>query len=281
MLLPLTTVGRLMAFGDLGGKDGTTPPRQDVALFLPAIILGVSKKFEQYCNRAFGIQPYTEQRTARTGVFHPTAQAPVVSCDSVQWAPGGPPYSWQTVDPSRTGIAHEAMGIAISWECWGQYLVSYHAGIANSTDTVTFSATLASGTFSAGPAEDAFGRVANFVSFDGATVTIQAISPTIGTTAPGPSLVGGGTFSQGDTITTSGWTLTLGAQITKSVINDYPDLELAALMQCYEEHQRKTNASKTSTDLGEGRTQWNAALNLLPSVKEVLNNGYFRKGAFV
>ena len=281
MLLPLTTVGRLMAFGSMGGKDGSAQVRQDVALFLPAIIMGVSKKFEQYCNRAFGIQQYTEQRTARTDVFHPTTEAPVVSCDSVQWAPCGPPYSWQTVDPSRTGIAHEAMGLAISWECWGQYLVSYHAGIANSTDTVTFSATLSAGTFAPGITQDALGRVANFVSFDGSTVTIQAVSPTMGTLTPGPSLVGGGSFSHGDTIATSGWTLTLGTQLTKSIINDYPDLEIAALMQCYEEHQRKTNASKTSTDLGEGRTQWTGALNLLPAVKEVLNNGYYRKGAFV
>lgn len=281
MLLPLTTVGRLMAFGNMGGKDGAAQVRQDIALFLPSIISGVSRKFEQYCNRTFGIQPYTEQRTARTGVFHPTTEAPVISCDSVQWAPCGPPYAWQTVDPSYTGIAHEAMGLAINWANHGQYLVSYHAGLANSTDVVTFAAALTSGTFVTGIAEDALGRVANFVSFDGITATIQAVSPTMGTLTPGPTLVGGGTFSAGDVVATSGWTLTLGAQITKSIINDYPDLEIACLMQAYEEHQRKTNASKTSTDLGEGRTAWNGALNILPAAKEVLNNGYYRKGAFV
>ena len=79
-----------------------------------------------------------------------------------------------------------------------------------------------------------------------------------------------GQFSEGDVLTGTGWTITLGSTIQESILSDWPELAKAGERQAAYAHQRKNSLGRTAVTAG-GMTSFSKDLDILDSVKKTVD----------
>jgi hypothetical protein len=135
--------------------------------------------------------------------------------------------------------------------------ITYTGGAAYSVDTsletvASFTGTPAPGTFTTQP-----GSTGSLVAYNSGagTASIKCTS---------------GQFSEGDVLTGTGWTITLGATIQESILSDWPELAKAGERQAAYAHQRKNSLGRTAVTAG-GMTTFSKDLDILDSVAKTID----------
>lgn len=259
-VLDLTTLPRLKRFA---GVDGTRP---DVDPLLLGIIAGVSAQFSNLCNVSFDVRQRTELRPfPRTGRFN-FANGPAKSVSLVEYSADGTFFDGVTVQSSSYSLSYDGLYIALRDGWKGGYIrVTYLGGLFGSTAIAVASVT-ASGPMLAESTTLSDGRIVSVISAGVAEIGFTNVQ---------------GYFREGDSWTQSNGTVIQIVSITsQSVTNDAPDLEQAALMQCSHLWKRRMTLGRTSTDIGNGSTQWAGDYEILDDVKVLLRK-YSRPFAFL
>ena len=131
-LLPLTTVARVQAYGDIPMQTWTSAN----SALLQDMINSVSLSFEQFCSRGFLSVERTQQRKLHSD-FVPCAAFPVASITAVYVSRTGRSSDFQQLTIDQYDISPNADGIMI-WSQPKGSLVKYVyvGGIATDTDDV-------------------------------------------------------------------------------------------------------------------------------------------------
>ena len=264
-VLPLTTLARLMDHIEIVSASQQRPVTRAA---LGRILATVSKQINEYCDADLAVAPHVERLAVTPGqralfVSHPAIQ-------SVTYLKYDPMGVFQdgtyneltegtdfTIDPDD----RRRINLMVDWPIeynlpTNIFEISYPGGWIYATETTVYNA-VATGTVAAG----------SYDQPDGSTIKILAFDPVAGLLTFQPVV---GTFCQGQTIEAGSASLVLGAMVKASVTNDHAALEMAALTQAGYLWERKTSMGRTSTTLGPGETRYEAAYDLLDSVKKWL-----------
>lgn len=253
--LNLTTLERVLQYIDAkaadvreGGKDS-----------LQGMVSAVSTSIANLCNSDFSVKARTERRILAKPTFIVT-NGPARSITSIRYNPSrAMTVGSVVVQPTGYEIDPDGGRIYLG-PCFipgMQWEVAYTGGRFYTTNSSQFSA-VASGAVQAQQHVFADGRKLTITAWDsvGGLVTFTSDA---------------GSFREGESLTlTNGTVLSLGSCVKPSVCNDGPDLEQACLMQVSNLWQRHKSLGRTSTDIGNGASQFVKDYDLLPGVKTLL-----------
>lgn len=266
-VIPLTTVPRLAAWLDVDPAS----LRGNAGVSLRGIIATVSEQIEEMCDVRLGVSTLTERHSIGSGARSIFPDSPVQSVTALRYDPQGTFFSFSTlssgndfaINPSR-----ERIDLSAPWPMpypgpTASFEVEYIGGIVYDTTQAVYQAT-STGSPVPETVTTSNGDEFQLIAWDsaGSLATFAAVS---------------GNFRTGQTITGTGWTLTLGNPVQQSVTNDHPMLERAALMQAAYLWERRKSAGRTSTTLGNGATNYQGEYGILPGVSELLTR-YKRRG---
>ena len=135
--------------------------------------------------------------------------------------------------------------------------VTYTGGAAYSTDTSLETVASFTGTPTPGAFTTQSGSTGSLVAYNSGagTASVKCIN---------------GQFSEGDALTGTGWTITLGATLQESILSDWPELAKACERQAAYSHQRKNSLGRTAVTAG-GTTTFTKDLDILDSVKKTID----------
>lgn len=135
--------------------------------------------------------------------------------------------------------------------------ITYTGGAAYSTDTSLETAASFTGTPAPGTVTTQSGSTGSLVAYNSGvgTASIKCTN---------------GQFSEGDVLTGTSWTITLGATLQESILSGYPDLAKACERQAAYSHQRKNSLGRTAVTAG-GATTFSKDLDILDSVKKTID----------
>lgn len=265
--IPLTTATRLAAWLDVDPAS----LRGNAGASLRGIIATVSEQIEEMCDIRIGVSALVERHSVAAGVRSIFPDSPIQSVTALRYDPQGTFFSFSelsngndfTVNPSRERIDLSAPWPMPYTSPTASFEVEYLGGIVYDTTETVYSAT-ATGTPVPATVVTSSGDEFQLIAWDSVNnlATFAAIT---------------GNFREGQTITGTGWTLTLGAVVRASITNDHPMLERAALMQAAYLWERRKSAGRTSTTLGNGSTNYQGEYNILPGVTDLLTK-YKRRG---
>lgn len=249
--IALTTVDRAIAYLDIKPED----VREGGKLVLQGMVAAVSQSISNLCNSDFGVRARVERRQLAQPMFK-LSDGPARTIQSVRYS-GSRILSTGYVQLTSNGYELDPDGMTVyvdpSFVIGKWWEVRYTGGRFYSTNVAKYNAT-AEGAVTPGTYTLADGRSVTVISF---ASNVLAFS------------VNGGSLREGDTFT-AGSVVTLGSVIEESVCNDAPDLEEAAKMQISYLWQRHKSLGRTSTDLGNGASQFVKDYDLLPGVRTLL-----------
>ena len=250
--LALTTVDRVIQYLDIKPEDIRTGGN----LVLQGMVASVSQSISNLCNSDFGVRARVERRQLAQPMFK-LSYGPVRSISSIRYSVSRiltTGYVQLTtngyeVDPDGDTVYVDPSFVIGKW-----WEVRYTGGRYYSTNTSKYNAT-ASGAVTPGTYAQTDGRSISIISFSSNVLTFSSL---------------GGSFREGDSIAAGATMITLGTVLEESVCNDAPDLEEAAKMQISYLWQRHKSLGRTSTDLGNGASQFVKDYDLLPGVRTLL-----------
>lgn len=253
--LNLTTLDRVLQYIDAKADD----VRDGGKNALEGMISAVSTSIANLCNSDFSVRSRVERRILAKPVFI-VNNGPARSITSIRYNDSRMMTQGSVaVQPSGYEIDPEGGRVYLGssflpgkvWE------IAYVGGRFYTTNASQFAAT-ASGAV----------QLQQHIFPDGRKLTVSAWDSVGGIVT---FTADAGSFREGEALTlTNGTTLTLGACAKPSVCNDGPDLEQACLMQVSNLWQRHKSLGRTSTDLGNGASQFVKDYDLLPGVKTLL-----------
>jgi hypothetical protein len=133
--------------------------------------------------------------------------------------------------------------------------ITYTGGAAYSTDVSVETVASSTGSPAPGSFTTQAGATGSLVSFGSGQCSVRCIT---------------GQFSEGDILTGTGWTITLGATVQESILSNWPDLAKACERQAAYSHQRKNSLGRTAVTAG-GTTTFTKDLDILDSVKKTID----------
>lgn len=271
----LTTLERCLQTVELNQPTGTAfdvnsytaQMRRDYAREIAA----ASQIVERLINVSLPVQSFTEllSPTGRTILW--PQHVPIRSVTSLEHDPMGMfsssmGYSTMsagneyTVDPDKKRI-HLLMPYPVmDGPPVKQYRLTFLGGYAYHTTRTVYAIADHAGTPTAGTYDQTSGNkvVVQAVDLAGSLVTF---SPDIGT------------FSEGDVLECgTGKTITLGACVEESIVNNYASLEAEVIRQVNYAYERRRSAGKHSTTSGSGVTTYVNGYEVLNSLKEACDN---------
>lgn len=260
-MIDLTTVSHLQAWLALDSNPAAAGP--NVQMQLAQVVSDVSQQLSEYCDNDFLIsqvvERYSMEYNQRTVVLK---QRPVRSIVSVGYdatgafMPGVASFLQEgsdfALDPDGSRL-----NFYVQWPSWQNSRcleITYSGGIVGDTIQTKYNAT-ATGAVATGVQETTDGRKINILSFTDGVLTFL---PQIGA------------FRQGQQFTIGSTMITMGTVVSPSVVNDYPMLEQACLIQAREEWTRRTSMGKSATTMGQGDTRYTGEYRLLDAVLQKL-----------
>lgn len=261
-MLDLTTLPRLKDWIDQDSNSGTSRPGAEMQM--AQIISDISEQIAEHCDCSLLVDTYTERHSLAVGqrMIFPRNR-PVFSVSSVYhdamgfFQPGSAAQLFENSD-WMLDPAGDRINLLSPWPSLPDVRcleVIYVGGYAYSPNVTVYAATVSGTTPAAGDYELADGRKLTVVGFADGNLTFVPLS---------------GSFRKGQSFAISGATVTLGAPVRPSVINDHPALEMACLMQCAYEWERRKSMGRTATTIQGSETRYTAEYKLLPGVVEKL-----------
>jgi len=256
-VIPLTTLDRLAAWLDVEQDD----VRGSARMQLRGIIASVSQQLADVCDMSFGVAERTERHpaTPRTRQIFP--DQPIQSVTSVKIDQQGTFINSSALAAGSDYVVNldgQRIDLSVSWPIAPRpaatFEIVYFGGLAWDTISTVYTCT----------ASEAV-TPATYTMADGRMLTVTAYAEGLLTFQPVD-----GNFYEGDRLTLGSAVVTLGAPSKPSIVNDHPQLEMAALMQCAYLWERRKSAGRTSTTLGNGDTSYRGEYGLLDGVEELL-----------
>lgn len=256
-VIPLTTLDRLAAWLDIEQDD----IRGNARMQLRGIIASVSQQLADFCDMNFGVAELTERHPAAPRTRQLFPDHPIQSVLSVRYDTQGTFVSASTLSAGNdytVSLDGQRIDLAVSWPAAPRpvstFEVRYMGGLAWDTATTVYVAS-ATGEITPDTYTLADGRQITVIGYALGELTFAPVE---------------GTFREGETITLGAVSVTLAAPVKASILNDHPQLEQAALMQCAYLWERRKSAGRTSTTLGNGDTTYRGEYGLLEGVKDLL-----------
>jgi hypothetical protein len=234
---------------------------------LQGIIASTSDQLGNICNVSLGVETFIERHSTPMGARQIFVDNPdIQSVTSLKYDPMGMfAFSVSALAAGTDYVINpngKRIDLVMAWPMMyshpsTMFEVTYQGGVAWATSktvynaTATYAVTLTTETFTDGRSMQVTGwdSVAGRITF----------SPLIGCFRNGEDL-----------LMANGTVVTLGACYRASIQNDHPMLERAALLQCGLLWSRRKTIGRTSTDLGNGSSQWSDGYAVHPSVSELL-----------
>lgn len=245
-LMYLTTLERVRAALNRTGTADDAEIESD--------IVAASAMMQAYMSRGIHVEQRTETRWATASGVTFLQSWPVRSIASVNYR-----------SASGSLIAVPSSGY---WFCDGNELhlprlaprtpveVTYTGGLAYSVDAPVYAVASSTGTPAPGAFTSQRGASGTLTVYGSGTATLK---------------VTGGSFSSGDILTGTGWTITLGDTVQESIFTDAPDLAKACEMQAAYMFQRRNSLGRTAVQSGNAQTTFQGDYDLLAGVKRILD----------
>lgn len=251
----LSTLARAKAaVGANAGVEASTEAR------MRAMLEGITPVFESFTNRKFFVEEFVQDMDVSSGQTQFNLRAfPVRSVESVSFdATAFHTTSTELVDGVDYVADRDGVRLAVPPLLEGSarraLRVAYTGGLVYGLDQGRLTLSGVTGT-PAGAFTTPYGGSGTVVSYASMLLDYTA---------------GGGKISKGQVLTGSGWSATVASITRECVLNDYPGLEEAALMQFGFRWQRKDMLGRSSSPLANGGVMFDIDYKLHPAVQEYL-----------